>query len=85
LSIYLVVDSVHEYVAPFTLVYHECIDCKKRTPHICIECNYCYSCHPNIERIEKQEERDEKQRKQEEGQLLYLVEIINKTRSQKLV
>jgi hypothetical protein len=43
------------------------------------------SCHPNIERIEKQEERDEKQRKKEEGELLYLVEIINKTRSQKLI
>jgi hypothetical protein len=26
------------------------------------------------------EERDEKQRKKEEGELLYLVEIINKTR-----
>jgi hypothetical protein len=81
---------VHEYVAPFTLIYHECIDCKKRTPHICIECNYCYSCHPNIEGIEKLEERDEKQRKKEEREreresLLYLVEIINKTISQKLI
>lgn len=62
LSIYSYI-NVHEYAAPLTLVYHECIDCKKRTPHICIECNYCYSCHPNIERIEKEEERDEKQRK----------------------
>jgi hypothetical protein len=56
----LVADSVHEYVAPFTLIYHECIDCKKRTPHICITCNYCYSCHPNIERIEKEQEKGDK-------------------------
>jgi len=74
---------VHEYAAPLTLVYHECIDCKKRTPHICIECNHCYSCHPNIERIEKEEEREEKQRKKEEGNLLYLLKVINKTKKMK--
>ena len=58
---------MHEYAAPLTLVYHECIDCKKRTPHICIECNYCYSCHPNIERIEKEEERDETEEERDEN------------------
>src|SRR5205809_395447 len=34
--------------------YKECVDCNKRTPHICFRCNYCYSCHFKIESIEKE-------------------------------
>ena len=48
--------TMHEYL---TLCgdnsqYGECIDCNKRTPHICLKCNYCYSCHFKVERMEKE-------------------------------
>ena len=33
--------------------YSECIDCRKRSAHVCIRCHYCYSCHPKIEQLEK--------------------------------
>ncbi len=46
--------NMHEYLSSTNLVYYDCIECKKRTPHICIRCHYCYSCHPKIERIEKE-------------------------------
>jgi hypothetical protein len=45
---------MHEYLSYAKLVYYDCIECKKRTPHVCIRCHYCYSCHPKIERIEKE-------------------------------
>ena len=45
---------MHEYLAFSRPFYRECINCKKRTPHTCLRCNYCYSCHPKIERIEKE-------------------------------
>jgi hypothetical protein len=45
---------MHEYLSYTKLVYYDCIECKKRTPHVCIRCHYCYSCHPKIERIEKE-------------------------------
>jgi hypothetical protein len=45
---------MHDYLSSNNLVYYDCIECKKRTPHICIRCHYCYSCHPKIERIEKE-------------------------------
>ncbi len=45
---------MHEYLSSTNLVYYDCIDCKMRTPHICIRCHYCYSCHPKIERMEKE-------------------------------
>ena len=46
--------NMHEYLSSTNLVYYDCIECKKRTPHICIRCHHCYSCHPKIERIEKE-------------------------------
>ena len=46
--------NMHEYLSSTNLVYYDCIECKKRTPHVCIRCHYCYSCHPKIERIEKE-------------------------------
>ena len=47
---------MHEYVTLYghDSRYKECIDCNKRTPHICFRCNYCYSCHFKIERTEKE-------------------------------
>ena len=48
---------MHEYVTSYiTPEYTECIDCNKRTPHICLKRRYCYSCHPLIERLEKEEQ-----------------------------
>ena len=48
--------TMHEYLTSYgdNSRYGECIDCDKRTPHICLKCNYCYSCHFKIERIEKE-------------------------------
>ena len=47
---------MHEYLTLYANQsrYGECIDCTKRTPHICLKCNYCYTCHFKIERIEKE-------------------------------
>ena len=43
---------MHEYLASsINYCYSYCVECKKRTPHICIKCHYCYSCHPKIENI----------------------------------
>lgn len=47
---------MHEYLSYNNLAYYDCIDCNKRTPHVCIRCHYCYSCHPKIEKIEKEVE-----------------------------
>ncbi|MFZ0514910.1 MAG: hypothetical protein WAM14_25130 [Candidatus Nitrosopolaris sp.] len=46
---------MHEYLTVYdnSQSYGQCIECNKRTPHICLKCNYCYSCHPKIESIEK--------------------------------
>ena len=48
--------NMHEYLSYTKPIYYDCINCKKRTPHVCIRCHYCYSCHPKIERIEKEVE-----------------------------
>ena len=45
---------MHEYLSHNSLAYYDCIDCNKRTPHVCITCHHCYSCHPKIERVEKE-------------------------------
>lgn len=44
---------MHEYISDILFPYSECVDCRKRSAHICTRCHYCYSCHPNIERLEK--------------------------------
>jgi hypothetical protein len=49
---------MHEYITSYIKPsYSQCIDCNKRTTHICIKCHYCYSCHFKIESIEKQNEK----------------------------
>ena len=46
--------SMHEYITSYIRPsYSQCIDCNKRTIHICVKCHYCYSCHYKIESIEK--------------------------------
>ncbi len=45
---------MHEYLSHNNLSYYDCIACSKRTPHVCITCHHCYSCHPKIETIEKE-------------------------------
>jgi hypothetical protein len=40
---------MHEYLGPIRQSYQTCKDCGKRTPHVCIKCGYCYSCHPKVE------------------------------------
>ena len=40
---------MHEYLSDSRFPYGECIDCTKRSAHVCIRCHYCYSCHPKIE------------------------------------
>ena len=46
---------MHEYITSYIKPsYSQCIDCNKRTTHICIQCHYCYSCHYKIEDMEKQ-------------------------------
>jgi hypothetical protein len=46
---------MHEYFTSYIKPsYGECVDCKKRTTHICLKCSYCYSCHFKIENIEKE-------------------------------
>jgi hypothetical protein len=49
---------MHEYLTDYNNSgsYRECIECNKRTPHICFICGYCYTCHPKIESIEKEEQ-----------------------------
>jgi hypothetical protein len=45
---------MHEYFTEYPpLSYRVCADCEKRTPHICLKCNYCFSCHYKVERLEK--------------------------------
>jgi hypothetical protein len=47
---------MHEYFTEYPpLSYRVCTDCAKRTPHICLKCNYCFSCHYKVERLEKSE------------------------------
>ncbi|MEW5841199.1 hypothetical protein [Nitrososphaera sp.] len=41
----------HEYLSPLKERYAECRLCGKRTPHACVKCGYCYSCHPAVERV----------------------------------
>ena len=45
---------MHEYLSDNRFPYGECIDCTKRSAHVCIRCHYCYSCHPKIEQLEKE-------------------------------
>ena len=45
---------MHEYLSDSRFPYGECIDCRKRSAHVCIRCHYCYSCHPKIEQLEKE-------------------------------
>ena len=46
---------MHEYITSYIKPsYGQCVDCNKRTPHICLKCHYCYSCHFKIENIEKE-------------------------------
>jgi hypothetical protein len=48
---------MHEYITSYIKpTYDECIDCNKRTPHVCGRCRYCYSCHFKIERIEREQD-----------------------------
>lgn len=50
------ISSMHEYFTEYPpLSYRVCADCDKRTPHICLKCNYCFSCHYKVERLEKNE------------------------------
>jgi hypothetical protein len=52
---------MHEYITSYIKPsYSHCIDCNKRTSHICIKCHYCYSCHFKIESIEKEKENEKK-------------------------
>ena len=44
---------MHKYISDSHFPYSECIDCRKRSAHVCIKCQYCYSCHPKIEQLEK--------------------------------
>ena len=45
---------MHEYFTEYPpLSYRICTDCAKRTPHICLKCNYCFSCHYKVEQLEK--------------------------------
>ena len=44
---------MHEYISDSHFPYSECIDCRKRSAHVCTKCHYCYSCHPKIEQLEK--------------------------------
>lgn len=51
-----VTESMHEYITSYVdPSYGECIDCNKRTIHICLKCHYCYSCHFKVENIEKEQ------------------------------
>ena len=45
---------MHEYLSDSRFPSGECIDCRKRSAHVCIRCHYCYSCHPKIEQLEKE-------------------------------
>jgi hypothetical protein len=48
---------MHEYTTSYSnVLYKECTECNKRTPHICVRCGYCYSCHFKIENLERQQE-----------------------------
>ena len=44
---------MHEYISDSHFSYSECIECRKRSAHVCIRCHYCYSCHLKIEQLEK--------------------------------
>ncbi|MGC2427627.1 MAG: hypothetical protein WA421_11370, partial [Nitrososphaeraceae archaeon] len=66
--------NMHEYITLYTdPEYGQCCECMKRTPHICIRCNYCYSCHPKIERIEKEKEKVTKLHQPKEHQPISFV------------
>ena len=45
---------MHDYLSDSGFSYSECIECRKRSAHVCIRCHYCYSCHPKIEQLEKE-------------------------------
>ena len=48
--------QMHEYFTEYPPnLYRMCADCNKRTPHICLKCNFCFSCHYKVESIEKNE------------------------------
>jgi hypothetical protein len=65
---------MHEYITLYTNPsYGQCNECMKRTPHICLKCNYCYSCHPKIERIEKEMEKVTKLHRPKEHQRVSFV------------
>ena len=48
---------MHDYLADCHLSspYRTCIECNKRSQHVCTTCSYCYSCHGKIERKEKED------------------------------
>ena len=48
--------NIHEYLADhhLSLPYRNCIECSRRSQHVCTTCSYCYSCHYKIERKEKE-------------------------------
>ena len=44
---------MHQFLSPLKLKYGYCAWCNKRSPHICLRCSYCYSCHPHMESVER--------------------------------
>lgn len=43
----------HDFLAQTAQqLYRVCKNCDKRTPHVCIKCGFCYSCHWKIEGTE---------------------------------
>ena len=48
---------MHEYITSYIKpTYGDCIDCNKRTTHVCDRCHYCYSCHFKIEKKEREQD-----------------------------
>lgn len=50
--------KMHEYLADHGLFhrYRNCVECNKRSQHVCTTCDHCYSCHYKIERKERENE-----------------------------
>ena len=70
---------MHEYISDSHFPYSECIDCRRRSAHVCTRCHYCYSCHPKIEQLEK-ENKYAQVRYQMPKQLLMKYKKIEKPR-----
>ena len=43
----------HEFLSPVRPTYRECEYCGERKSLVCINCGYCYECHPAIEMAER--------------------------------